>query len=184
MTAPVAVPDIAARRAAALQLTQHEGLSHRAAAIRLGVSKDTIRRDLEALARATAQAARATDDQESATVSHSMSQPEAPDEPDGPDLGVLPGAAGEIVALARAAQRAAALDPEALARAEQMAHNQIPYLLTALEQTTTLMRAILPAGARHHSIPVRIAQHRLRQIAAELADLSHPAATLDEHPGR
>ncbi|WP_060952412.1 DeoR family transcriptional regulator [Streptomyces hygroscopicus] len=169
MTTPA--PDIASRRATVRQ-ERDKGLSQRVIGARLGISKDTVRRDLQALAREDQAAARAT-----------ASQPAAPDEPPGPaaEEVLLPGAMPEIVALARAAQAAGRLAPERLAQA---AHVQLPYLITALAQIAELLCATLPAGARQQPAAARLAQHQLRPAAARLTALSDPAATLDEHRSR
>jgi DNA-binding transcriptional MocR family regulator len=58
VTAPT--PDRAARRADVARLAQQD-LSHRAIAAQLGISKDTVRRDLDYLARAERAAMRQTD---------------------------------------------------------------------------------------------------------------------------
>ncbi|MFE5159659.1 DeoR family transcriptional regulator [Streptomyces sp. NPDC056697] len=163
MTTATPAPDIATRRATVRQLAQDEPhLSHRAIGARLGISKDTVRRDLEALARADEAAARDT-----------VSQPAAPHEPpcavgDDPDEVLLHGAAPEIVALARAAQNAGSLDPQTLA---QVAHNQMPYLLTALTQIADLLCAVYPVVARHQPVMADLDGRRLRRITNSLGAL-------------
>lgn len=167
MTTATPAPDIATRRATVRQLAQEEPhLSHRAIGARLGISKDTVRRDLEVLAREDQAAARAT-----------VSQPAAPEEPPsaaGEDV-LLPGAVPEVIALARAAQCAGRLS-ETLA---QVAHDQLPYLMTALAQTIDLLSATLPAVARHHPATARISQHQLRQLAHRLTACAHTPTPQD-----
>ncbi|MER7874846.1 hypothetical protein ABTY63_14985 [Streptomyces solisilvae] len=163
MTTATPAPDIATRRATVRQ-ARDEGLSHRAIGARLKISKDTVRRDLEALARADETAARV-----------SVSQPAPPNEPpsaagdDGEQL-LLHQALPEIVTLARAAQSTTELDCETLAQAP---HDQLPYLMTALAQTIDLLSATLPAAARHHPTAARITQHQLRQLAHRLTACAH-----------
>lgn len=161
MTTPAVAPAIATRRAAVRQLAHDEPtLSHRAIGTRLGISKDTVRRDLEALAAADEAVTRDTPAQTPAPDA----QPCAAD----PEV-VLPGAAPAAVALARAARAAVELADDMA----QMAHGSLPYLLTALEHTADLLSATLPAGAHHQPTAIRVAQHQLRRSAARLTALAH-----------
>ncbi|WHX19808.1 helix-turn-helix domain-containing protein [Streptomyces malaysiensis subsp. malaysiensis] len=162
MTVPA--DDRATRRASVGQLA-HQGLSTRAIARRLGVGKDTVRRDLAHLARANGEgvsASRATDAPPGASTAT-----DRPIDTD-PDALVLPGADPRVVALARAARDLAHSDRAGLAHP---AHVQVTYLLIALNHVADLLAELYPVGA-HSRIAAWAEESELRDIIGRLSGLT------------
>ncbi|WP_309095244.1 helix-turn-helix domain-containing protein [Streptomyces sp.] len=165
------------RRARVAQLRQAEPhLSHREMAERLGVSKDTVRRDLEALDAEAAQSAPPTKEP-LAQVAPQVNEPGAPGRaPDAPAAGlprrVADPLAGMDVSQWRALRRDLAVLAQTGRSPEALVHQAV--LSVAHSYRQALARGDLQPGQ-----PFLISSMQLRP-AAQLAD--RPVPELAERP--
>ncbi|RLL68153.1 DeoR family transcriptional regulator [Streptomyces sp. Z26] len=161
----------AADRRTTVRHLAHTGMSQRAIAAQLGVSKDTVRRDLDALARDGA-----PEDAPPADAGARHDAPDAPDlaHPDAPPAPPaahparatdapppLPGAHPDAV---RASAALHGLDPDAV---RHLAHTRV-YLRATLARATELLAHTGPLDA--------VERHQLRHLTERLHALADDSA--------